>query len=633
MAFSGIGCLGALADTFHRASGPETSRSATGDKNCLILYIVLEGMTLTGTAPTPALPDWPHCGHGEDPATDPVGCRGIQVPTYSVCLAHLNQSDRDAYLASLEPSDDIDHRGTAFTERLLSVLLSALTDPATGRPRIGKARFDQAEFNSSSTFDAVTFEGSACFGGATFDGNTRFDEAAFGEEAHFEGAYFAGHVSFEQVVFSGGAWFVGTEFDDNAVFGGAKFSSEASFLGAMFSSVAWFGGAEFAGDTWFRRTAFRSDASFLKATFERVTAMGPLVCTGTLDLAEAVFGAPVTIEAAARTVHCRRTRWQSTAALRLRCATVDLSDAVLEHPVSIAARSQPFTVDGEELTETALPSRRVRVTSLMGVDAAHLLLIDIDLSQCRFAGTIHLDQLRLEGLYTLSATPDGLRRRGIRPMRWTPRRTLIEEHHWRAARFPDTDGWIAPAEGEEVLKPAALAPVYRQLRKSFEDGKHEPGAADFYYGEMEMRRHADDIPWAERSLLTGYWALSGYGLRSSRAFVWLMAAMAVTVLAMVLWGLPQRDPKATSTGTLGGNGKITLTTVSPNASDLNVPYSERLSAERFEKSLQVVINSVVFRSSGQDLTASGTYIEMASRLSEPVLLGLGLLAIRNRVKR
>ncbi|PAZ10470.1 hypothetical protein CLM62_40605 [Streptomyces sp. SA15] len=40
-----------------------------------------------------------------------------------------------------------------------------------------------------------------------------------------------------------------------------------------------------------------------------------------------------------------------------------------------------------------------------------------------------------------------------------------------------------------------------------------------------------------------------------------------------------------------------------------------------------------FRSSGQNLTTAGTYIEMASRVTEPVLLGLAVLAVRNRVKR
>ncbi|WAZ27358.1 hypothetical protein STRCI_005798 [Streptomyces cinnabarinus] len=47
----------------------------------------------------------------------------------------------------------------------------------------------------------------------------------------------------------------------------------------------------------------------------------------------------------------------------------------------------------------------------------------------------------------------------------------------------------------------------------------------------------------------------------------------------------------------------------------------------------VTFNSVIFRSSGQDLTTAGTYIEMGSRLLEPILLALAVLAVRGRIKR
>lgn len=251
---------------------------------------------------------------------------------------------------------------------------------------------------------------------------------------------------------------------------------------------------------------------------------------------------------------------------------------------------------------------------------------------CQFAGTVHLDELRLEGRCPLPAAPSGLRWRGVRPVRWTPRRTLAEEQHWRATRHGAADGWTSAPDRVGVLEPAALASSYRQLRKGFEDGKNEPGAADFYYGEMEMRRHDPDTPRAERGLLTAYWALSGYGLRASRALGWLLAAMTATVVAMMLWGLPQEDPKSVSTGAFTGRS-ITLTAVRPDPVNPDGPYRKRLSTERFDKSLQVVINSVVFRASGQNLTAAGTYTEMASRLVEPVLLGLAVLATRSRVKR
>ncbi|WP_345964189.1 hypothetical protein ABDE16_33510 [Streptomyces sp. BRB040] len=155
---------------------------------------------------------------------------------------------------------------------------------------------------------------------------------------------------------------------------------------------------------------------------------------------------------------------------------------------------------------------------------------------------------------------------------------------------------------------------------------------ELHYGEMEMRRHAHDIPRSERALLTTYWALSGYGLRASRALGWLLGGMATTVLLMMLWGLPKDDPKPQSTGTLTGR-RLTLTTIGAEPVNPDGPYRERLSAERFEKSLRVVINSVAFRSSGQNLTTAGNYTEMASRLVEPALLGLAVVAVRGRVKR
>lgn len=109
----------------------------------------------------PTAPSWPYCAHGADPATDPVGCRGIHVPGHTACLAHLADPDRTAYLTGLHPGADIDHRGTPFTEQLLNALLDALRDPITARPHLGDAGFVEAQFSGEAGFDGAQFSGRA----------------------------------------------------------------------------------------------------------------------------------------------------------------------------------------------------------------------------------------------------------------------------------------------------------------------------------------------------------------------------------------------------------------------------------------------------------------------------------------
>jgi hypothetical protein len=277
-----------------------------------------------------------------------------------------------------------------------------------------------------------------------------------------------------------------------------------------------------------------------------------------------------------------------------------------------------------------------------------LVLADTDLSDCLFSGAFHLDQLRLEGRCTFARTPTGLHRRHlIWPYRWSRRRTLAEEHHWRA----QTAGQPAPASGQapsprhwrtrphhpdsdQTPVSEGVAALYRHLRKAFEDGKNEPGAADFYYGEMEMRRHdRTGTPPGERGLLWGYWLLSGYGLRASRALSWLLAAMAVTVLLVMGLGLPDSSPRQVATGTVPADGGRVTLAVDKQDPKLTLPVADRFTEERCDNALQVVLNSVVFRSSGQDLTTWGTYTEMVSRFTEPGLLALAILAMRGRIKR
>ncbi|MEV7346786.1 pentapeptide repeat-containing protein [Streptomyces sp. NPDC093544] len=633
----------------------------------------------TPPARTPWAPSWPHCAQGADPATDPVGCRGIHVPGHTVCLAHLADPDRTAYLAGLTPGADIDHRGTSFTAPLLTALFDVLRDPTTGSPHFGEALFTEAQFSGRANFSGARFSRTAEFRDAQFSSDawfgtnpwspdTRdFDGAQFSGHASFDGARFSGHAEFGEAQFSsagfgeaqfseqagfGGAhfssaWFALARFSEDAYFGMAKFSELAEFSHARFSGDGVFNWAQFSGDVHFGGAQFSGAARFSLVQFEGASSFGPVVCAGSVFLTRTVFTAPVTMEIAAQHVICERTRWESTATIRLRYAVVDLSHAVLSAPVAVTAHPAAFAYLGGPPTDESLlaGTAEVRVTSVQGVDAAHLVLTDTDLADCLFSGAFHLDELRLEGRTTFASAPTGWHCRGVWPARWTRRRTLAEEHHWRAqtTRHPALSPGDTPLPGQWrpgphhsdpalTPDPEDVAALYRQLRKAFEDSKNEPGAADFYYGECEMRRH-DHIgtPKGERRLLWGYWLLSGYGLRASRAMGWLLAAMSLTVLLLVSFGLPTHDPDPATTGTLQGS-KISLNTSTPTPA-LQDGWDQRMTWTRVEKGTRVAVNSVIFRSSGQNLTTSGTYIEMASRLLEPTLLALAVLAIRGRIKR
>ncbi|MCX4682712.1 pentapeptide repeat-containing protein [Kitasatospora purpeofusca] len=562
----------------------------------------------------------------------------------------------------------------------------------TGIPRFGSATFtddtyfdsatftkdawfDSATFTRDANFRSATFAHAAHFRSATFIGNAFFSSANFARDAHFDSrvtfardAYFSStaftrRANFGSATFTGSARFGSATFTGNAIFGSATFAGDtlfdlatfarhtsfgsATFTGnarfglATFTRRANFGSATFTKDANFSSATFTKDANFSSATFEGLQHLGPMACGSRVSFDGARFpGTQVTIEAAAPFITFERTAFEGSVVLRLRYATVELSRATLTAPMALQTWPVPFnrpngTVMDESLLTAGNTPPAVRLASLDGVDAAHLVLTDVNLARCQFTGAFHLDQVQIGFGCHFAEPPTGWCRRGLLPARWSRRKVLSEEQHWRAQTGGRAGrGWPAGphhAAPERGAGPEDLIGVYQQLRKAFEEAGNEPDAADFYYGEMEMRRHDRQRPRAERRLLWAYWLASGYGLRASRALSWLVAAMGVTLLLMMLFGLPDDAPIPQSSGTYGAG----VVTVSTKTTDpvLTLPLERRVSAGRAEKAALVVVNSVVFRSSGQNLTLPGTVIEMASRIGEPVLLGLAALAVRSRVKR
>jgi hypothetical protein len=543
----------------------------------------------------------------------------------------------------------------------------------------GMAWFNGVRFGGDAVFRQAQFGGNAWFSGACFAGTAWFDGVRFGQAAVFRRAQFQGAAWFTDSSFDGTAWFeqasfagdalfskiaVGVDFTENAEFGGVQFGSVATFGSVRFGWNASFGGARFGGDASFNDAAFGADArysgtagfdaaqfsaaagfwgtrfggdaSFGRARFQAAGYLGPFVVDGRLSLDAAVFEHQVTIEAATAAVSARRASFAG-ATLRLRYADVDLSHAVSTSPLAVIAAAGPFTIPGAGEEEPGLLQQTVlaqdgrdpgpSLLSIRGMDASQVFLVDVDLSRCRFADAYNLDQLRFEGSRCRFAEPPRTLRigRGLAVWRYTRRQVLAEERDWRGQRR--RPGWIQPDEQQvPALDPERILTLYRQLRKAQEDAKNEPGAADFYYGEMEMRRYARTTPTGERVVLALYWALSGYGLRSTRALSALLVVLALATAGFVTVGfaaaqnvqyLPIGHPRP-------GLPAAYQQAIAPG------PRPGWLAALNYS-----VDSSTSLLSKGQSLpvTWAGNVVEFFVKLAAPLLLGLALLAVRNRVKR
>jgi Pentapeptide repeats (9 copies) len=439
---------------------------------------------------------------------------------------------------------------------------------------------------------------------AEFREETAYGEASFSRDAVFHSANFRKFVNFNLVAFGGDARFDRVTFADDAEFQDAAF----------------------AGDVNFGRTTFGRNADFRRARFDLARELGPVHVYDGLRLDGTVFGSRVEIEASALRVSCEHSEFRRGAGLRLRWSRVSLEETDFAEP-SVLSALRPRLVPGATKSDTFLgfempaengtwccpvsgePPDALRpcVLSLLGSKVARFTVSEADLKACQFSGAVGLDGLRLERV-EFPWPPDGWQWVRCWPIRFTQRQMIADECRWRAEQRPGggwdscgplTGGRLSSQRPSLALEADQVAGLYRQLRKGREDNKDEPGANDFYYGEMEMRRRSG--PKAERFILWLYWVLSGYGLRASRALLALAIAIVVLgAIPLTLWGFRPTPPY----------GRALLFSLQSSISLLRAPVSEP----------------------GHE-TAAGQLIEVFLRLAGPLLFGLAILALRGRIKR
>lgn len=252
---------------------------------------------------------------------------------------------------------------------------------------------------------------------------------------------------------------------------------------------------------------------------------------------------------------------------------------------------QPLTVASLVRDEPA------KLISFPSTNLENFVLADIDMTSTMFTSAVGLDRLTVEGEPRFLRSPVmlGASRQVVQDeVVVRSQRKLRLFGKWRAGRWgklvADT-----PAVPTDMHKVAA---IYRSLRKSREDSKDEPGGADFYYGEMEMRRIAASPISAERWLLTSYWLFAGYALRAWRAFLGLSLTLAVGSLLLYQFGYIKHHA-------------------------MNIITSGSLL-------LEIVIG---IAKSPSGLTQPGVLVLTVARFLMAAFLAMALVALRSRVKR
>lgn len=244
--------------------------------------------------------------------------------------------------------------------------------------------------------------------------------------------------------------------------------------------------------------------------------IGP--CTmAALHLPRAVFNSRVHVDVVASQLNLTGAVLNQGGLIVVDKATIRLGQVSLGGPLRLSGKS-----DSENQPE---------VVDLLNSDIGAMSLSRVNLSRCSFHGTHGLGTVDIEATCTFRRSPW-----------WAGRRRFIaDEYAWRkgAGGFHsfgwDLDGThvgtALPKPTRGTPEPVLLAPlntsqvssVYRELRRSLESKSDMPGAADFYFGEMEMRRWGGSRSYLERLLVWSYWLLCGYGLRPARALgTWVL---------------------------------------------------------------------------------------------------------------
>lgn len=477
-------------------------------------------------------------------------CRGEIVDWATKrCVAHLDPAaieDVFRRVSGGAPAPSV--RGVRFTKQFLAEFLNAFPADGNGRRTVRSADFSGATFPFAVTLEDLDFRQGVSFAGADF-GRLIVTRSSFADSDWTHSIARDG-ATFTATEFSGKAWFPTAEFP-NLRFADCKFKSEANFNAVQVAGDTRFENCEF-GDLTYRQPN-GGEMTFDKVVFGGIVAFSAPPSPHVLNIVrceakqqftarfeddksdvliqDSTFSGHVQLFADTSRLTLRRNAFLSSAIFESRARRVRIEECIFEEggQFQYSGRGSVNLVSTSFGDPFLLHGIRGSIGSLRGTDLSSLTVDGLSLKYAAITESFNIDALRVRSVASFDRAPRAF---GV------GRRILVEERIWRSASRLHFR-WKANRKLPRLSDPndlERLADAYRALRKGLEVGLDSPGAADFYYGEMEARRHSRKRGLSERALLAVYWAVSGYGLRAGRALVALLVVLLVSSAAFMTGG-------------------------------------------------------------------------------------------------
>ncbi|MDQ1392937.1 MAG: hypothetical protein QOF30_1914 [Acidimicrobiaceae bacterium] len=218
-----------------------------------------------------------------------------------------------------------------------------------------------------------------------------------------------------------------------------------------------------------------------------------------------------------------------------------LSDTVIAEPEPpVGLNIIGCSLIGMTLAGSAVDAPLI-IDSLHNSDLKGASLRHVNLKSCLLGGVQHLDLAELRGTVLLGSVSLGVKKalsRDGAPLSArfvTSRHILADEASWREEKTkvrrqqPNRDD----RKRYNRVEATRIAEIYGSLLVALGPGVSTTLRSDLRYGELEMRRRAEERR-ADRTILHLFWCFGGYALRPLRPLLWFVAMAIVGSLLMAM---------------------------------------------------------------------------------------------------